>query len=94
MKTDPAAIRRASDGHDVELSLDAWGRLVLITPRAAATSASSRSAPSRSRDPTRWISFCDAEGREVYCLRSLDGLDPRRETLARRRDLARANSCP
>jgi hypothetical protein len=76
MKTDPAAIRRASEGHNLELSLDSWGRLTLITPEGRRYNGVEPVRAFPMTDPTRWISFTDQEGKEVYCLRSVEGLDP------------------
>ena len=74
MKTDRPDPPRASNGRGVTLSLDAWGKLVLGTPdgRRHVGVEPVRAFPIH--EPTRWISLVDAEGREVHCLESLDGL--------------------
>lgn len=56
------------------VSLDEFGRLVLILPdgRAAVGVEPVRAFPISDRD--RFIAFCDAEGHEVYCLDSLSTL--------------------
>jgi hypothetical protein len=65
-----------ADGRDLDLRLDPFGRLVLKTPdgRRHVGVEPVRAFPIT--DPGRWVSFCDAEGREVLCLESLAGLAP------------------
>jgi hypothetical protein len=55
---------------------DAWGRLVLIDAdgRRHAGLEPVRAFPLS--DPNRFISLCDAQGREVVCVESLDDLAP------------------
>jgi hypothetical protein len=67
---------RVSDGRDVGLSLDPWGRLVLLTPegRRFVGVEPVRSFPIS--DPGHWIAFCDQDGREILSLESADGLAP------------------
>jgi hypothetical protein len=56
------------------LSQDDWGRLVLIDAegRRRVGVEPVRSFPLT--DPDRWISLCDAGGREVLFIKSMDGL--------------------
>jgi hypothetical protein len=78
-----------SDGKGVQLALDAWGRLILSTPDGRRLVGVDPVRAFPITDPGGWVSFCDADGREVFRLRSPDGLEPasRRvldEELARR----------
>ena len=76
MKPDRLPSARVSNGRGITLSLDAWGKLVLDTPdgRHHVGVEPVRAFPIS--EPARWVSFVDAEGREVHCLESLDGLAP------------------
>ena len=64
------------NGHELDLTNDAFGRLVLVTPdgRRHVGVEPVRAFPIS--DPTRWISFCDAHGREILTLPALDELSP------------------
>ena len=74
------------------LSRDAWGRLVLeLSPTATACRGGSRTRLPDQR-PDRWIALCDAEGREIVCLETLDLLAPEARCV-RRGGAARASSC-
>lgn len=82
MKGDPARMRRPTDGQDVRLTLDAWGRLELTTAdgRRHVGVEPVRAFPIS--DPASWISFCDSQGREVLFLRSAEVLtDESRQVL-------------
>src|SRR5262249_2202074 len=76
MRKETPANPRASDGRGVQLALDAWGRIVLSTPggRRFVGVEPVRAFPIT--EPGGWVSLCDADGREVFCLRTLEGLDP------------------
>jgi hypothetical protein len=65
-----------ADGRAIDLRLDELGRLVLETAdgRRYVGVEPVRAFPIT--DPGRWVSFCDADGREVLCLESLDALPP------------------
>src|SRR5512135_408987 len=55
------------------LGQDDWGRLVLIVAEGRHVGVEPvRSFPLT--DPDRWISLCDAEGREVLLIESMDKL--------------------
>ena len=66
----------SAGGRGLNLRLDERGRLVLETPdgRRFVGVEPVRAFPIT--DPGRWVSFCDADGREVLCLESLEGLSP------------------
>ncbi|MCA1684426.1 MAG: DUF1854 domain-containing protein [Planctomycetia bacterium] len=74
MKNQTADGPRVSDGHDIRLSLDAWGRLVLSTDDGQQYVGVDPVRAFPISDPTSWVSFTDEHGREVFCLRTLDGL--------------------
>lgn len=76
MKSDPSATRRSSDGRDVRLSLDAWGRLELSTPDGRRHLGVEPVRAFPISEPGRWISLCDSHGREVLSLRSAEGMEP------------------
>ncbi len=63
-----------SDGQDIELTLDPLGRLSISTPEGHVFVGVDPIRSFPIADPTHWVSFCDDQGREVFCLRSLDGL--------------------
>jgi hypothetical protein len=65
-----------SDGRDVRVTLDLMRGIVLTTPdgRRLAGLEPVRAFPIT--DPWGLVSFCDAAGTEVFCLRSVAGLDP------------------
>jgi hypothetical protein len=66
---------RASDGRGIHLEVDAWGHLVLNTPDGRYQNVEPvRAFPIT--EPSAWIAFCDADGREILCLESMEGLDP------------------
>jgi hypothetical protein len=58
------------------LSLDAWGRLVLINHEGERYVGVEPVRAFPISDPRRWISLCDNHGREVLCIESLDDLAP------------------
>jgi hypothetical protein len=76
MKNHSASPSEISDGRDVQLSLDAWGRLVVTTGEGHRYSGVDPVRAFPISDPNSWVSFTDEHGREVFCLRSLDGLSP------------------
>jgi hypothetical protein len=63
-------------GRTLALTRDAWGRLVLVMPDGARYVGVEPVRTFPLSDPDRWIVLCDAEGREVVCLDSLDSLGP------------------
>ncbi len=74
MKNQVGTPPEVSDGRGVTFALDAWGRLVVETVdgRQFLGVDPVRAFPISA--PNSWISFTDDHGREVFCLRSLDGL--------------------
>jgi hypothetical protein len=76
MRKETPANLRASDGRGVQLALDAWGRLVLSTPEGRRFVGVEPVRAFPITEPGGWVSLCDADGREVFCLRTLEGLDP------------------
>jgi hypothetical protein len=56
------------------LSLDAWGRLVLIDAEGQRYVGVEPVRAFPISDPNRWISLCDGRGREVLCVETLDDL--------------------
>jgi Domain of unknown function (DUF1854) len=91
MRDEPAPILDtvSADGAGVRLYVDPWARLVLNTPDGAFHVGVDPIRAFPITDPTSWISFCDPEGREIYCLETTNGLtaDARRvldEELSRR----------
>lgn len=77
----------------LELDYDPFGRLVLTMPSGEkhAGVVPVRAFPFAA--PTAWISFCDDQGREVYCLNDLSELTAAvRQTLEA--DLARREFVP
>ena len=66
----------ASDGRQIGLSLDSFGRVVLQTPDGKTHVGVEPVRAFPISDPGRWISFSDADGHEVLCLQSADGLAP------------------
>jgi Domain of unknown function (DUF1854) len=78
------AIDSTPDISTIRLSLDAWGRLVISDdsgPRHVGVDPV-RAFPIS--DPTGHISFCSEDGREVFFLRTMDGLDPGTRTTLER----------
>jgi hypothetical protein len=64
------------------LTHDPWGRLVLIDSEGRRFVGVDPVRAFPITHPTRWISICDAEGREVLTIESLDDLAPAlRQTL-------------
>jgi hypothetical protein len=64
------------------LSHDPWGRLVLIDSEGRRFVGVDPVRAFPITHPTRWIAICDAEGREVLTIDSLDDLAPAlRQTL-------------
>jgi hypothetical protein len=76
MKTQPAAPLPVSDGTGVQLSLDPWGRLVVSTADGARFVGVDPVRAFPISEPDAWVSFTDEHGREVFSLRTLDGLTP------------------
>jgi hypothetical protein len=68
--------RRAAPGRGFELSHDAWGRLVLTDADGQRFVGVEPVRAFPISHPTQWISFCDAEGHEVYTVATLDELNP------------------
>ncbi len=65
-----------SDGQGVQFRIDDWGRLVLTTEGGRSYPGVDPVRAFPISDPGSWISFTDDQGREVFCLQSLDGLAP------------------
>ena len=89
MMKEPAQSDRPSDGTDVEITVDGWGRIVLTTSDSGRHVGVDPIRAFPISHPDGFVSFCDLDGREVLCLETIDGLDPesRRvldEELARR----------
>jgi hypothetical protein len=81
MKSEYGTSARAAQGH-FSLSHDDWGRLVLIDDQGRRYIGVDPVRAFPITHPTRWISICDAEGREVVAIESLDKLAPTiRQTL-------------
>jgi hypothetical protein len=76
MKTDRLDPARHTNGRSLTLSLDERGRLVLQTAEGRRHVGVEPIRAFPISDPTHWITFCDAEGREILCLESLEGLAP------------------
>lgn len=76
MKNDRTETARLSNSSGITLSLDANGRLVLVTPEGHRHLGVEPIRSFPIGDPSHWISFCDSEGREILCLESTDGLTP------------------
>ncbi len=66
--------RPAVDGFG--LSRDPWGRLVLIDAQGRRHVGVEPIRAFPIHDPDRWISLCDAEGREIACVEDLAELAP------------------
>jgi hypothetical protein len=79
-------------GH-LQLSYDSFGRLLLTLPEGAKHLGVVPVRCFPFSDPTRWISFCEAEGREVYCLADMDEL-PAEIRMLLEADLARREFVP
>ena len=60
----------------MQLSLDAWGRLIVSTADGRRFVGVDPVRAFPISDPTSWVSFTDEQGREVLCLRTLDKMDP------------------
>jgi len=58
------------------LSLDAWGRLVLIDAEGLRHVGVEPVRAFPLTDPSHWISLCDAQGREILQVPSLEVLPP------------------
>lgn len=84
MMTTPRALR---------LSYDAFGRLCLTLPDGASHVGVLPIRCYPFSDATKWISFCDADGHEVYCLTDLAELSPETRTQLEA-DLARREFLP
>ena len=63
-------------GRPFGLGHDAWGRLVLIDAEGRRHVGVEPVRAFPISDPGRWISLCDAQGREVACVESLSDLPP------------------
>jgi hypothetical protein len=59
---------------ELGLSHDAWGRLVLIDPQGRRYIGVEPVRAFPITHPAAWISICDAEGREILSIESLDEL--------------------
>lgn len=76
MSKEPIGGLRPCEGSEVRLGLDNFGRLVLTTPDGESEVGVEPVRAFPITDPNGFVSFCDALGREVVCLRSPEGLDP------------------
>ena len=65
----------SADGAGVRLHVDAWARLVVTTPDGALHVGVDPIRAFPITHPTGWISFCDADGREIFCIETTTGLD-------------------
>jgi hypothetical protein len=75
MRNERSATARVSDGRGILLEVDARGHLVLETPDGRFPNVEPiRAFPIT--EPSAWIAFCDADGREILCLESMEGLAP------------------
>lgn len=72
---DPAVPDRDAP-RGISLSHDDWGRLVLIDARGRRFIGVDPVRAFPISRPTGWVSICDAEGREIIALDSLDELAP------------------
>jgi hypothetical protein len=80
MSSDDPGAKRAALRH-FGLSHDDWGRLVLIDAEGRRFVGVEPVRAFPISHPTRWISICDAEGREIVTLESLDEVSPSLRTL-------------
>jgi hypothetical protein len=76
MMSDPEDPRRAAIPHDFGLSHDDWGRLVLIDAQGRRFIGVEPVRAFPISHPKNWISICDAEGREIVAIESLEELAP------------------
>ncbi|GAC1474239.1 MAG: DUF1854 domain-containing protein [Isosphaeraceae bacterium] len=74
MKIEPFPSNRFSDGENVDLRLDNFGRLEVTTPEGHRHLEVDPIRAFPLSEPSRWISFCDRDGREVFFLRSTEGM--------------------
>ncbi len=76
MRDEPATNHNgvSTDGTGVRLHVDAWARLVLTTPAGEDHVGVEPIRAFPISEPAGWISFCDAEGRELFCLETTQGL--------------------
>jgi hypothetical protein len=74
--------RRPETGGGISLSVDVWGRLVLVDPDGQRFIGVEPVRAFPISEPGRWVSLCDAEGREVFFVDDLAGLaEPARKVL-------------
>ena len=90
---DGAAAHNGTTGRDLSLSVDAWGRLVVETSEGTRHVGVEPVHAFPISEPGRWIALCDAEGREIVCLESLDVLSPEARALVEG-ELARREFMP
>jgi hypothetical protein len=65
-----------ADGRGLTLSLDPWGRMVAVLPDGVEHVGVEPVRAFPITDHSHWVVLCDADGREVVCLESLELLDP------------------
>ena len=65
------------------LSIDEWGRLVLTTTDGERHLGVEPVRAFPLSEPEKFISFCDPEGREIYCLGSIESLSESQARLLR-----------
>ena len=64
------------DGRGLTLVIDEFGRLVMVTASGARHVGVEPVRAFPITGPSRWVSLCDADGRELICLETLDALPP------------------
>lgn len=74
MSNEATNFQAIESGVDIDLTLDDQGRLVLSTKEGRRYVGVEPLRAFPLSDPGHWISVCDGEGRELLCLRSLEGL--------------------
>jgi hypothetical protein len=67
---------RAANPRDLGLGHDAWGRLVLTDAQGRRFIGVEPVRAFPISQPSKWVSICDAEGREIVAIESLDELAP------------------
>jgi hypothetical protein len=77
----------------LELAYDSFGRLLLTLPDGTSHTGVIPVRCFPFTDPTQWISFCDADGHEVFCLTGMSELPTETRKLLEA-DLARREFVP
>ena len=76
MMSDPEDPKRAAPPREFGLVHDDWGRLVLIDAQGRRFIGVEPVRAFPISHPKQWIAICDAEGREIVAIESLDELTP------------------